>query len=287
MKSASIVAIVVMAHVVIAGSFVMIQGCGTSRGGYSSSTPAPIAKMPGGSTAPLETAPRMVWEKPKPVPSTPAETTPYTVKQGDSLSVIAQRFGVSAAAIVGLNKLTNPDNISVGQSLLLPGKVDVESRASIPKKQAKKPALGEHVYIVKRGDSLSVIAAREGVSVSVLREANGLANDRILVDQELIIPGASGARVVDESDADSEGPMVEEDSPLAAELAADPGGSALLQADDARPEPLLRSYVVQEGEDLYSVSLLWDVTADELKRVNELDGTELSPGQELKIPMTQ
>ena len=44
---------------------------------------------------------------------------------------------------------------------------------------------------------------------------------------------------------------------------------------------------MQEGEDLYSVSLMWDVTVDELQRLNRLAGTELNAGQVLKIPMAE
>lgn len=44
------------------------------------------------------------------------------------------------------------------------------------------------VYKVRRGDSLSVIASREQVSVSAIRAANGLTNDRIFPGQTLTIP---------------------------------------------------------------------------------------------------
>ena len=45
-------------------------------------------------------------------------------------------------------------------------------------------------YRVRRGDTLSGIARRFGVSVDALRSANGLRGDRILVGQALIIPGS-------------------------------------------------------------------------------------------------
>jgi LysM repeat protein len=51
-------------------------------------------------------------------PSTPPVT--YVVKQGDTLAPIAQKFGVSVAAIVAANKLTNANSISKGDVLVIP-----------------------------------------------------------------------------------------------------------------------------------------------------------------------
>lgn len=48
-----------------------------------------------------------------------AETT-YTIKPGDTLAKLAQRFSVSLDELASLNKIANPDRISVGQSLTLP-----------------------------------------------------------------------------------------------------------------------------------------------------------------------
>ena len=44
----------------------------------------------------------------------------YTVQAGDTLNVIAQRFGTSVQAILALNSLTNPDLLEVGQVLQIP-----------------------------------------------------------------------------------------------------------------------------------------------------------------------
>ena len=60
------------------------------------------------------------------VPTTAPQTgedTVYTVQTGDSLSGIADRFGVSVAAILETNKLDNPDFVFVGQRLTIPSAV--------------------------------------------------------------------------------------------------------------------------------------------------------------------
>jgi LysM repeat protein len=52
---------------------------------------------------------------------------------------------------------------------------------------------GGATYRVKRGDTLSGIAAQRGTTVAQLKAANGLTSDRILVGQVLVIPGARPA----------------------------------------------------------------------------------------------
>jgi LysM repeat protein len=52
--------------------------------------------------------------------TTPAAGSDYVVQVGDSLSGIADRFGVPVAAIISANKLDNPDFVFVGQRLTIP-----------------------------------------------------------------------------------------------------------------------------------------------------------------------
>jgi LysM repeat protein len=56
---------------------------------------------------------------PPPVP-TPGEQQIYVVQEGDTLSAIASRFGVSEDAILKLNPLTDRDRLFVGQELVIP-----------------------------------------------------------------------------------------------------------------------------------------------------------------------
>jgi N-acetylmuramoyl-L-alanine amidase len=107
----------------------------------------------------------------------------YTVKRGDDLTHIARRHGVSVAEIVRVNKLARADAIRVGQRLILVGR-GTESAASL-------------TYEVRRGDSLSGIAARYGVTTSQLAAANGLRRpDRLIPGQKLMIHpgGAKGGK---------------------------------------------------------------------------------------------
>jgi len=112
--------------------------------------------------------------------ATPTTLPPLVVvvQSGESLSGIAADHGVTVAAIVTANGIADPDSVHVGQELLIPG----VSGAARPK--------GPTVVVVQAGDSLSEIAAANGVSVSALMNANGITDpDRLQVGQRLTIPG--------------------------------------------------------------------------------------------------
>ncbi len=112
----------------------------------------------------------------------------YVVKPGDTLSGIAWRYGVSLSALARANGLTTRSFVYVGQRLRIPGRGPASSSPTSP------PNAGtSRVYIVRRGDTLSTIAARFGVSLSALIRANSIRNPSLIyVGQRLVIPARSG-----------------------------------------------------------------------------------------------
>ncbi|MBI4213067.1 MAG: peptidoglycan DD-metalloendopeptidase family protein [Chloroflexi bacterium] len=94
-----------------------------------------------------------------------------TVEPGDSLSGIANAFGVSSDLIVSANRLPADGVIFVGQTLVIP----------------REPGA---VHIVVEGDSASEIALNYGVSLGAVVEANGLGDaGLIFIGQRLLLPG--------------------------------------------------------------------------------------------------
>ena len=78
----------------------------------------------------------------------------YTVRRGDNLSKIAGNFGITVADLVAMNNLRSRNRIHAGQQLRI-------SRGADP--------VGEtDVYTVRRGDNLTGIAGRFGLSVGDL-----------------------------------------------------------------------------------------------------------------------
>lgn len=116
---------------------------------------------------------------------------PYVVSRGDSLSRIASRHGTSVYDIQIVNGIGNVHRIRVGQELKLPRtKTTARKPQKIPQRGGgARPA---RYHRVARGETLSVIAERYGVSLRKLKTVNGLSNiHRIRTGQRLRIPHRS------------------------------------------------------------------------------------------------
>ena len=111
-----------------------------------------------------------------------------TVGRGDSLSVIASAYGMSTNELMQLNGLTNPNHIWVGQQLLVRGG---SGAAVIDKSYAPVMSDGT-IHVVQRGDTLSRIAQRYGLSLQQIMTINGISNpNHVYVGQRLLVVGGS------------------------------------------------------------------------------------------------
>ena len=118
----------------------------------------------------------------------------YVVAEGDTISSIADTFGIPTPAILTLNGLS-------WNALLHPGQV-LKLSAEPTKKAAASPArVAGNAYLVQNGETLSTIADRLGISTSALTEANGLEESATIYAGQMIrIPGST-APVVEREDA--------------------------------------------------------------------------------------
>lgn len=176
-----------------------------------------------------------------------AQNVTHTVKAGETLSAIAQRYGVSQQAIIDANNVGNASLIYVGQRLVIPG-VEAETAEDAP--QAA-------VHVVSAGETLAAIAARYGVTVQALAEANAISDpSRIVTGQRLTIPGASGAAEVDAASAEE---------------------SATLPASS--------EYVVKSGDSLSQIAREYNTTVMAIAAANGIaNPSQLRVGQRLLIP---
>lgn len=103
----------------------------------------------------------------------------YTVQRGDTLSRIAREYNVTVAHIVELNDISNPNLIYPGEKLRIT-ESDVTNLNPIPKNTYS-------TYTVIRGDTLSRIARRFGVSVNYLVTANNIQNPNLIFPGQILI----------------------------------------------------------------------------------------------------
>ena len=153
--------------------------------------------------------------------------TTYTVKSGDTLYSIANRFNTTVQAIKSLNNLTS-DTLTIGQTLKIPTSEENT----------------QTTYTVKSGDTLYSIANRFNTTVQALKTLNNLTSNTLTIGQILKIP----------------------------------------TTDNNLPEESTDEYTVQSGDSLYSIAQKFNTTVNDLIEYNQLATTIIQPGQVLKIP---
>lgn len=116
-----------------------------------------------------------------------SDTSSYHVKQGDTVSGIASRVGVSTTALLSANKLSQRSVIYPGQTLRVP-----HGTASTPSVSAASAPSTKSSVKISAGDTVGSIAAAHHVSVKSLLSANGLSyTSTIYAGKTLVIPSSN------------------------------------------------------------------------------------------------
>ncbi len=163
----------------------------------------------------------------------------HTVKDGDTLQSIAERYSASTTEIARANGLKDPFVLQVGQTLVIPG-------GKVPEATAPAPS-SSTTYTVTEGDSVSSIADAFGVDIQTIVDANGLDEPYVLQPgQRLVIPGGHP------------------------------------RAAPAQPHT---TYTVQQGDSLSEIADSFGVSLNAIASANNLsDPSNIQPGQQLTIP---
>lgn len=135
---------------------------------------------------------------------TPTITTEHTVAKGDTLSVIARKYGVSVAALEQLNGLEKGETIRIGQKLTVGSSGGAKSDTQIA--SAARPAAKESIITVVKGDTPAKIAAKAGVSTKQLLAWNNLNEKSVIqIGQKLkILEESAGTAASSEAESTPE-----------------------------------------------------------------------------------
>ncbi len=171
----------------------------------------------------------------------PEDYLVYTVKSGDNLYSIAQKYNTTVSTLMSVNNLTS-STLKLNQQLLIPKSEGLEVEIT--------PGTGTE-YTVQSGDSLYTIAKKYNVTVDQIKAKNNLTTNLLSIGQKLIIP--TGEASVEEPETPSIGGV---------------------------------NYVVQKGDNLYTIANKYGVTVDQIKQANNLTSNILKIGQILIIPGT-
>jgi membrane-bound lytic murein transglycosylase D len=120
----------------------------------------------------------------------------HNVKKGETLSVIARHYGVAVNDLTQANRISTKTSLKIGQELLIPMSGSTRPPATATKAVASRTAATASTtaaapvpssYKVKKGDTLTSIAARFNVTVNDLKKWNKLTSTRLDVGQKLAL----------------------------------------------------------------------------------------------------
>jgi len=114
----------------------------------------------------------------------------YVVKQGDTPSSIARRYGSTVDAILAANGIHNPRALRIGQTLVVPrAGVPEPARTTSARRGGTQrvAAAAPQRYVVRRGDTLAAIARRFGTSAQEIQRRNGLPDTTIRPGDVLVL----------------------------------------------------------------------------------------------------
>ncbi|MCX5771680.1 MAG: LysM peptidoglycan-binding domain-containing protein, partial [Candidatus Hydrogenedentes bacterium] len=132
--------------------------------------------------------------------SSTGRKTTHTVKRGETLSQIAEKYGVSLSSLAKANRLRSNNHLVQGKRLVIPGEsaapaepdqvveAAVADETAAPQTEpAARARLANAVYTVKKGDTLYEIAQHNKVSIKDLLAWNKKKNARITAGEKLVV----------------------------------------------------------------------------------------------------
>ena len=201
----------------------------------------------------------------------------YTVKKGDSLWKIANKYNTTVEKLKSANNLKT-NTLSVGQKLVIPS-ISVSPEVS-------------DTYIVQKGDSLWSIANKFNMTVSELKNLNNLTNNLLSIGQVLKIKDSSnnGKTTYTVQKGDSLWVIANKYGITTEELKSYNNlTSNLLSIGQVLKIPQGQTsteniYTVKKGDSLWTIANRYNTTVEKIKVLNNLTSNLLSIGQHLKIP---
>jgi membrane-bound lytic murein transglycosylase D len=192
----------------------------------------------------------------------------HKVRRGETLATIARHFGVAPQTIASCNGLRKGARLRPGRVLRIPGAegaAPLGTGSGAAAAAAATPAASatdQRIHTVKRGETLSAIGRRYGVTATELTAWNRLRSARLQPGDRLLVsrPGTSVRRT-----------------------AAPPRRQSPDVAGAGPSRPTARYHTVQRGESLWAIAQTSGVEVEDLKAWNGLRGNQVQAGQRLAL----
>lgn len=171
----------------------------------------------------------------------------YRVKRGDTVSQLAEQFGVSAAQIRNWNNMRD-NKLVAGKTL----KIYTNESGSSLGDNTTKTSTNVIYHNIKAGETIGIIAELYKVSASNIRRWNGLSSNKIIAGKTLKIHSDTNVY----------------DIPV---------------KTTTKTSVNQRLHTVKSGETLYSISKIYNMSVAKLKSINSISDNKIVVGQKLRV----
>lgn len=175
--------------------------------------------------------------------------TTYKVRRGDTLSEIAERFGVSIAQLRNWNNIQG-NRINAGQNLTIHGKETTTSLGD----QSTKPVANVNYHRVQSGEAISIIAEKYKVSTADIRRWNNLTSNKIIAGSTLKIYSDAAVHDIPET-----------------------------VSTQQRTTAEVKTHKVKRGESLWTIARAYNTSVNRLKELNNLSENKIVIGQNIIV----
>ena len=191
----------------------------------------------------------------------PHKVRTYIVQSGDDVASVARKFGISQDSVRAWNSLDVAAIVKTGDTLVV-SKPEPIPQVESERPQKDRPKISKGAkYAVREGDTFADIAKSYGVPVVMLMQANQGFNKRLTVGDSLVIPEYVKKKA-------EKKPAKSESKPAAKKTSNEK----------------VSVYVVQQGDNLSSISRKFGTTVAKIQELNNMGkSTSLSVGQKLKV----
>ena len=207
----------------------------------------------------------------------------HSVKSGETLSSISEKYGVSVAELKRINtikgnKLKLKQRIKVKDEEAVLIVKTIQSSADNPSTNAEQDKVvsqNNNTHSVKKGETLNSISRLYNISVDELKKINNSIKGKLHPGQKLKI-NQPVAIAKNESSAKAD-VSDKNETPAKNELSDRKGIHGKVD------ETPVTTHKVISGESLSGISKAYNVSVDELKKINNISNSNIHAGQELRL----
>jgi len=199
---------------------------------------------------------------------TPAKT--HTVKSGEYLYLIAERYGITVAQLKQWNTLTSNYIYSGDQLKVSAGTATTKPGDTHTTKPTDKTQTSNSYYTVRPGDYLWKIANQHGITVAQLKTWNNLTSNYIYSGDRFIVSKTTTTPTQPEKPVESK-----------PETPKEPDKPSTSQPTPSTPTPTY--HTVKSGDYLWKIATQYGITVNQLKSWNKLTSNYIYSGDKLAV----